>query len=117
MNDLKSKIKQRRQEIQPVDILKAENNQTDRTDERPGDQPTVSNTEKSIRQSVRVSYQFYADQYPAMLEIQEYYSKKKGRKIPLSFFTKRAFDEYIARCRAKIAEEREKSKATDRTNG
>jgi hypothetical protein len=76
-----------------------------------GDRPQFEG-DKPKRTSVRVSYQFYADQYPSMLKIQEHYNKKRkkhGKKaLPLSFFSKRAFDEYIARCNAKIKTEKEK---------
>lgn len=76
-----------------------------------GDRPQFEGG-KPKRTSVRVSYQFYADQYHSMLKIQEYYNKKRkkhGKKpLPLSFLSKRAFDEYIARCNVKIKTEREK---------
>jgi len=121
MKDLKDKLKERspiRQEIKPVNILKAEINQADRPlfEE---DRPTVNISEKPKRQSVRVSYQFFADQYPKMVYIREQYNKRRRRQgkkpLPLSFFSKRAFDEFIARCMTKIEQwERDEREATDR---
>lgn len=129
-NNLKEQLKQRsplRQEIKQVDALKSEIKQPDRPPfaEEKEDRPTV-NLEievKPKRKSVRVSYQFYIDQHDKLLYIKDQYNKrrKKERKkpLPISFFSKRAYDEYIARCMTKIeewgdGEERKQRDTTDR---
>ncbi len=108
MSDLKEKLKDRsplRQTIEQVDLLK-ENKEIEASS-RTTERPYLKFEDKSYRESVRRSYQFFYDQDAKIKKIQAYYSKKKGRDIPLSFFTKRAFDEYIARCFEKIREEGE----------
>lgn len=131
MSNLKTILKDKsplRQQIDQVDLLKENDDkpsdrptaplessiETDtanltqeeqKEEEKPTARPSLKYMDRPQRESVRKSYQFYYDQDKKLRRIQAYYSKKKGNLIPLSFFTKRAFDEYIERCFAKIREE------------